>query len=511
MKRAIQSHYRRIIAAALLAIILSGFACPTQAATAIEKKAFNILTSTLGLSPAAACGIMGNIKAETDFRSDIVGMGGSYGICQWLGPRLSALHSFCRSNGYDASTLRGQLYYMKHELDTIFPRVGEYLKKVPNTAQGAYDAGYYFCFYYEIPADRYGASYYRASVAKNTYWQELGTVTPWLRVENAAEGLKLTWSMSRPAPCAVKRSWKSGGPWTDLGKTAAGKTTFIDKTAPAGKTYYYKVCPLDASGQETAVSNLAHETRIGVISETTASVTLGKTSLFYNGRPRKPSVTLKVGGKTLVRGEDFTVKYLDNINAGTATVKIKGKGNYTGSCTASFEIKKAAQKLTVKDLFLRYRNGTKTIDTGAVGKVKLIPANEEVVTASGAVLTFKTTGRTTITVKASATGNYKAAKAVFTLTVLPAPPVWKSIVKKSAKAAVLTWQTVPKCYGYEIQYNQGNSFAGAQKTVVRKAGTSSIELPLPARGTWIFRIRSYRTFEGKKLYSKWSENKTVRF
>ena len=121
MKRAIQTHYRRIIAAALLAIILSGFACPTQAATAIEKKAFNILTSTLGLSPAAACGIMGNIKAETDFRSDIVGMGGSYGICQWLGLRLSALHSFCRSNGYDASTLRGQLYYMKHELDTIFP------------------------------------------------------------------------------------------------------------------------------------------------------------------------------------------------------------------------------------------------------------------------------------------------------------------------------------------------------------------------------------------------------
>ena len=41
---------------------------------------------------------------------------------------------------------------------------------------------------------------------------------------------------------------------------------------------------------------------------------------------------------TLVEGTDFNVEYSNNINAGTATITIKGIGNYAGTKTATFEI-----------------------------------------------------------------------------------------------------------------------------------------------------------------------------
>lgn len=43
----------------------------------------------------------------------------------------------------------------------------------------------------------------------------------------------------------------------------------------------------------------------------------------------------------LTPGTDYTVEYQDNISAGTASIVIAGKGNYTGTVTKTFEIKKA--------------------------------------------------------------------------------------------------------------------------------------------------------------------------
>ena len=61
----------------------------------------------------------------------------------------------------------------------------------------------------------------------------------------------------------------------------------------------------------------------------------------YTGSEIKPDVTIQDGEATLVEGTDYTVTYFNNINAGTATVTITGMGNYTGTATAGFAIKKA--------------------------------------------------------------------------------------------------------------------------------------------------------------------------
>lgn len=58
----------------------------------------------------------------------------------------------------------------------------------------------------------------------------------------------------------------------------------------------------------------------------------------YSGKAKKPAVTVTLDGKKLVRGTDYTVKYSGNKAIGTATVKVTGKGDYTGTAKATFKI-----------------------------------------------------------------------------------------------------------------------------------------------------------------------------
>ena len=71
-------------------------------------------------------------------------------------------------------------------------------------------------------------------------------------------------------------------------------------------------------------------------------VSLSNSKLPYTGKARKPipTVTTKVDGRlvTLVKNTDYTVKYENNVEIGTATVTVTGKGNYTGTIKKTFTI-----------------------------------------------------------------------------------------------------------------------------------------------------------------------------
>ena len=58
----------------------------------------------------------------------------------------------------------------------------------------------------------------------------------------------------------------------------------------------------------------------------------------YTGAAIKPAVTVKLNGVTLKSGTDYTVSYSNNVNIGTASVTITGKGDYTGKKTVKFGI-----------------------------------------------------------------------------------------------------------------------------------------------------------------------------
>lgn len=83
----------------------------------VEERIWNFLRAN-GFSAAAAAGIMGNMYAESGFIVNVeeYSGGGGYGLCQWTGARRTNLINWCNSNGYDYTTLEGQLNFMLYEI-----------------------------------------------------------------------------------------------------------------------------------------------------------------------------------------------------------------------------------------------------------------------------------------------------------------------------------------------------------------------------------------------------------
>ena len=87
----------------------------------------------------------------------------------------------------------------------------------------------------------------------------------------------------------------------------------------------------------------------------TPPVSLSKTKITtgsstYTGGYVRPSVTVKYGSTTLSNGKDYTVSYSKASKAGsTVTIKISGKGKYTGTVTRKVKIsRKPVSQLTIK-------------------------------------------------------------------------------------------------------------------------------------------------------------------
>ena len=141
-----------------------------------EQIVFKFLTKTMGYNTAAACGVMANIKYESGYKPTSGGdRGSSYGIVQWHLGRKTRLQDWCSTNGFDYTTLEGQLYYLAYELKNRYPAVHKRLLAVSNDEQGAYDAGYDFCYNFEAPANRAGQSVTRGNYARETLWNRYKT------------------------------------------------------------------------------------------------------------------------------------------------------------------------------------------------------------------------------------------------------------------------------------------------------------------------------------------------
>ena len=93
------------------------------------------------------------------------------------------------------------------------------------------------------------------------------------------------------------------------------------------------------------------QTVVKAIKWTIAKVPLSKATIGaikaqeFTGSVIKPALTVKTTlnkkAVSLAAGTDYTAKYTNNIYAGTATVTLTGKGNYTGTRTVTFKINRA--------------------------------------------------------------------------------------------------------------------------------------------------------------------------
>lgn len=102
-----------------------------------------------------------------------------------------------------------------------------------------------------------------------------------------------------------------------------------------------------ASGKGEYAGSLSISFTIRPLSLNSGSVTVSSIrDVVYNGKSQEPSFTVKYGKTVLKKDVDYTVSYYWNVDAGTASVTIRGKGNYEGSVSTDFRI--TPKKLTAK-------------------------------------------------------------------------------------------------------------------------------------------------------------------
>lgn len=147
-------------------------------------------------------------------------------------------------------------------------------------------------------------------------------------------------------------------------------------------------------------------------------------SVTYDTKAHTPDVTVTFEGRTLEAGKDYDVAYTNNINAGTATVTVTGKGNFTGTASKTFTINKAGLTLnpcTISELCTETDLKTRTLpsdfflagetETGFSIKLTAVEGGDDIFAVAPAVVE----GENKITFRLK----NEVGAATFTVTVTP--------------------------------------------------------------------------------------------
>lgn len=114
---------------------------------------------------------------------------------------------------------------------------------------------------------------------------------------------------------------------------------------------------------------------------TVALATSGQT-FTYNGSAQTPSIVVSFGSVILDLDTDYSVLYSNNINAGTATITVTGKGNYKGTKTLDFTIN--PKSLTSEMVTLSF---TSTTYNAQLQKPTVTVADGSIMTTSDRTIT----------------------------------------------------------------------------------------------------------------------------
>lgn len=151
------------------------------------------------------------------------------------------------------------------------------------------------------------------------------------------------------------------------------------------------------------------------------SVTLDTEERFeYDGTEREPSVRVEDEGMILEEDVDYTLTYLNNINAGTAAILIRGKGSYTGERQETFVIYKAQQDISVmidsQDMLSKTTMEIRGVS--GIGDISYESSVPDIASVSDTgVITAQKLGAAVITVRASGDYNYEEDEEILEITV----------------------------------------------------------------------------------------------
>lgn len=231
------------------------------------------------------------------------------------------------------------------------------------------------------------------------------------------------------------------------------------------------------NGNYTGTKKLTYKV---VAKPLTEAMVSGIEDAVYTGSPIKPAVTVKDGATELAAGKDYSVSYSKNKAVGTATVTVKGKGNYSGTIKLPFAI----QKCSLED---NAQISVQVSDIAYTGKavkpkVQVYEGNKKL-PASGYTLSYTDNiemgiGTVTITGKGSYTGTitaqFRIVEKAKLITSLKVDKIADAIYTGTAIEPDVTvtdgTYTLVKGTDYELSYrNQYN--AGKATVTVRGIGS----------------------------------------
>ncbi len=150
------------------------------------------------------------------------------------------------------------------------------------------------------------------------------------------------------------------------------------------------------------------------------SIVLASESFVYTGKAITPQITITDKLYTLSKDVDYTAEYTNNKEPGTATITIKGIGDYKGLTAKTFKIVQPVSSITLNKTKAEVNKGSTITLTATVSPsnatnktVTWTSSDTSVATVSGGVVKGVAKGTATITAK---TSNGKTASCSVTVT-----------------------------------------------------------------------------------------------
>ena len=183
-------------------------------------------------------------------------------------------------------------------------------------------------------------THYTVSYSNNT---NVGTATVTITMKGNYSGtITKNFTIERAKTASTTVSDKTYNGSAQIGVT--GTNVDLSGTTSATNVGTYTATATPKANYAWSDGTTTAKTLTWKITEKAASsltVTLATTTYTYDGTAKEPAVTVKDGSTTLTSGTHYTVSYSNNTNAGTATVTITMKGNYSGTITKNFTIERA--------------------------------------------------------------------------------------------------------------------------------------------------------------------------
>ena len=233
------------------------------------------------------------------------------------------------------------------------------------------------------------------------------------------------------------------------------------------------------------------------ISKTTIS--LSSTSFVFNGCSRKPTVTVKLGNKKLLQSGDYKLSYSNTVNAGTVKITITGIGNFTGSVTKTYTIKKASMsKATIvvaRSAYYYTGNYNCPAVSVKLGNITLKNGTQYKVRYQN----NKAIGQATVTIKGMGD---MTGTVVRTFKIVPKRVTNFSQVLYKYTAATIMWDKVPGATGYQVFYSvNGGSYINLGHTT----SNSYKKTGLNPNNKYYFCVRAYGISNGQVWYGPVSQ------